>query len=397
MIFAVEYCNPKNFDLGISSETPNENGMKSLLFNSGLMLLTILICAKLQAQKYSNEFLNIGVGARGQAMGGAVVSSVNDATAAYWNPAALANMEKTQGINLGLMHTDWFAGISNYDYIGVAVPMQNNKRAVGFSLIRFGIDKIPNTLSLYNSDGSINYDNIREFSAADYAALGSYAQQKRWGDGLLCIGGNAKIIRRKIGTFANSWGFGLDAGLQYQKGRFRAGIVVKDLTNTFNSWRFSFTEKEKNILQLNNNVIPISGIENTAPSIVVGAGLRSKISKKVDLSGELNARITTDGKRNTILSGKTFSLSPSAGMELGYDNLIFIRAGVSNFQKDNTFSQLPFWTMQSSIGIGLRIRTINLDYSYANVGSAEARFYSHTISLHLNIKPKAKASEELTR
>jgi hypothetical protein len=300
-------------------------------------------------------------------------------------------MDRKQGINLGLMHTDWFAGISNYDYIGLAVPVQNSKKAVGFSLIRFGIDKIPNTLSLYNSDGSINYDNIREFSAADYAALGSYAQQKKLGDGLLCFGGNAKVIRRKIGNFANSWGFGLDAALQYHKGIFQAGLVVRDLTNTFNSWRFSFTDKEKQILQLNNNIIPISGIENTAPSVTLGTGLKSSITKKVEISGEINARVTTDGRRNTFVSGKTFSLSPSAGLELGYDKLIFIRAGVSNFQKDNTFSRVSFWTMQTAVGVGLRIRSINLDYAYANIGSSEARFYAHTISLHLNFRPKSKA------
>ncbi len=371
--------------------------MHTKLTKSGLLFINLLFWSGLQAQKYSNEFLNIGVGARGQAMGGAVVSSVNDATAAYWNPAALANMEKRQGINLGLMHTDWFAGISNYDYIGLAVPIQNNRRAVGFSLIRFGIDKIPNTLSLYNSDGSINYDNIREFSAADYAALGTYAQQKRLGDGLLCFGGNAKVIRRKIGTFASSWGFGLDAALQYQKGIFRAGLVVKDLTNTFNSWRFSFTEKEKQILQLNNNVIPISGIENTTPGITLGTGIKTKIAQKLDISGEINAKITTDGRRNTLVSGDPFSLSPAGGIELGYDNLIFVRAGVSNFQKDNTFSQLSFWTMQTAVGVGLRIRSINLDYAYANVGSSEARFYSHTISLHLNFKPKSREDRESTK
>ncbi|MFZ4545166.1 MAG: PorV/PorQ family protein [Saprospiraceae bacterium] len=358
--------------------------------SSGMLFFLLSAIPYLHAQKYSNEFLNIGVGARGQAMGGAISTSVNDATAAYWNPAALANMERKEGINLGLMHTDWFAGISNYDYIGLAFPIQNGKRAVGLSLIRFGIDKIPNTLSLYNSDGSINYDNIREFSAADYAALGTYAQNTKIGDGTLCFGGNAKVIRRKIGTFANSWGFGLDAALQYQKGIFRAGLVIKDLSNTFNSWRFSFTENEKKILQLNQNVIPISGIENTAPSISLGVGMKNKLGNKVALSSEINTRVFTDGKRNTVLSGKTFSVSPSAGLEVGYDNLIFVRAGLSNFQKDNTFKQVSFWTAQTSVGVGLKIRSINLDYAYTNVGSSEARFYSHTISLHLNFKPKSR-------
>ena len=42
-----------------------------------------------QFRKYSNEFLNIGAGARGLAMGSAQVASVNDGTAGYWNPAGL--------------------------------------------------------------------------------------------------------------------------------------------------------------------------------------------------------------------------------------------------------------------------------------------------------------------
>jgi hypothetical protein len=341
------------------------------------------------AQKYSNEFLNIGVGAKGQALGGAVVANIADATAAYWNPAALANLDKTEGIQVAAMHTEWFGGISNYDYIGIAVPSQNGKRALAFSIIRFGIDKIPNTLSLYESDGSLNYNNLKEFSAADYAFLGSYAQNIQLGEGKLSIGGNVKVIRRIIGSFANSWGFGLDAGFQYSKRNFRVGLVAKDLTNTFNSWRFNFTEKEKQVLQFTGNVIPISGIEKTAPSVTLGFGYKKKFGK-IGLNGEIDAIMTTDGQRNTLISGDPISLNPAAGLELSYDNIVFVRAGISGFQKDNTFAKKEFWTAQPSIGVGLNIRGISLDYAYTNVGSKEARFYSNAISLILHIKPKTK-------
>ena len=165
------------------------------------------------AQKYSNEFLSIGVGAAAQSMGNAQVASVSDATSGFWNPAGLANIKSDMQVSL--MHAEWFASIGNYDYLSIAKPISDGKRTLGLSIIRFGIDNIPNTLSLYESDGTINYDNIKPFSAVDYAFLFSYAQKLK--SDKLSIGGSAKVIHRTIGPFATSWGFGFDAGLQFER------------------------------------------------------------------------------------------------------------------------------------------------------------------------------------
>ncbi len=359
------------------------------MFRKISTLLFLGTSLSLFGQKYSNDFLNIGVGAKGQALGGAVVANIGDVTAGYWNPAALANLEHKQGLQIGAMHTSWSAGGSNYDYLGFAVPLQNGKRAIGLNIIRFGIDNIPNTLRLYE-DGTLNLNNLSEFSAADYAFLGTYAQNMKLGEGEFSMGSNVKVIRRVIGSFAKAWGFGLDAGFQYRIKGFRAGLVAKDFTNTFNSWQFSLTDKEKLVFQQTGNEIPVSEIETTAPSIVLGIGYQKKIGK-VGIGGEIDATMTTDGRRNTLLSGDPISMNPAAGLELSYDNLVFVRAGVSNFQKDNTFDKKEFWTMQPAIGLGLKIRGITLDYAYSNVGSSEARFYSNTVSLILNIKPKQRA------
>jgi hypothetical protein len=344
----------------------------------------------LSAQKYSNEFLNIAVGARAQGMGGAVVANVNDVTGGYWNPASLANLERKDGLQVGLMHTDWFAGISNYDYLGFALPAANGKRTIGVSVVRFGIDGIPNTLSLYDSESNLNYDNVTSFNANDYAFIGTYAQKLAFGGGNLSVGGNVKVVRRIIGKFANSWGFGADLGAQYRKGNFAAGIVLRDITNTFNSWSFSFTNAEKEVLGITGNAIPISSTELTRPTISFGTSYK-KTFKKFSVLGEADAIVTTDGKRNVLLRGNTLSLNPAVGLELGYDNLVFLRAGVSNFQKDNTFDKNSFWIAQPSIGAGLKIRGVHLDYAYTNVGSSEARFYSNTVSLILQLKPKMKS------
>jgi hypothetical protein len=87
-----------------------------------------------QFRKYSNEFLNIGAGARGLAMGGAQIASANDATAGYWNPAGLVNVKDYP--SLSLMHAEYFAGIGKYDYASMAIPLADKKRTIGVSILR---------------------------------------------------------------------------------------------------------------------------------------------------------------------------------------------------------------------------------------------------------------------
>ena len=151
------------------------------------------------APKYSNEFLQIGVGAKALGLGNALVGSVNDVTSAYWNPAGLTHVENN--LEVGLMHSEYFAGIAKYDYLGLAHSI-DEKSTIGFAAIRFGVDDIPNTTQLIDNEGNIDYDRITLFTAADYAFLFSYARKTKI-EGL-SIGGTVKIVHRRAGDFARS-------------------------------------------------------------------------------------------------------------------------------------------------------------------------------------------------
>ena len=107
-------------------------------------------------------------------MSNSVISNVSDGTSAYWNPAGLLNIKNKYEVSL--MHSEYFAGIANYDFIGFSMPIDTLSH-ISFSVIRFGIDDIPDTRFLYDANGAINYDNIRFFSAADYAFVFSYARK----------------------------------------------------------------------------------------------------------------------------------------------------------------------------------------------------------------------------
>ncbi len=353
-----------------------------------LLFASLLIFSTLTAQKYSNEFLSIGIGAKAQALGNAVVASVDDVTAGYWNPAGLANLGPDNGLQIGAMHSEWFAGVGKFDYLGFTLPFSNSDRRIGLSLIRFGIDDIPNTLSLYEDDGTVNYDNIVSFSAADYAFITSYAQRLKAKEGReLLIGANFKVVRRVIGSFANSWGFGVDLGAQYAVGRLRIGATARDITTTFNAWHVTFTEKEKDVLLATGNELPdINSLEITKPQLLLGAAYTFDI-KKFSFTPEFNLLATTDGRRNTLVSGDPVSVDPSLGMEVNYNSFLFLRAGISQFQKEKNFDGSDYYISRPALGIGLQLYSLRVDYAYTNLGDGQNR-YSHVISLQLDLKPK---------
>ncbi len=354
------------------------------------ILLTSL-GAQAQFRKYSNEFLNIGAGARGLAMGSAQVASVNDATAGYWNPAGLTGVkDHPQGT---LMHAEYFSGIAKYDYAALALPGKDNKRTLGFSLLRFAVDDIPNTLFLVEPDGSINYNNIQTFSSSDYAFLFSYAQKLKESDNMnISFGANAKVIYRKVGKFANAWGFGLDAGLQFRGEKWKAAVMGRDISTTFNAWTFNFTEREKEVLYLTKNDIPVKSTELTAPRIILGGGYDFRISNAVSLLAEANLDVTFDGQRNTVLSGSTVSADPHLGLEANIKNVFFVRGGITNFQKalsdGDTLNQKKVWIYQPSLGAGFKLKNVQLDYAFSNLANQTQPLFTHVVSLTINFVKK---------
>jgi hypothetical protein len=372
--------------------------MKSLRpYVTTLCVLVISISATAQFRKYSNEFLNIGAGGRGLAMGGAQIASVSDGTAGYWNPAGLVGVKDHSQINL--MHAEYFAGIGKYDYASIAFPAANNKRTFAVTGLRFAVDDIMNTLFLVEPDGSINYNNIQAFSSADYAFIFSFAQKlKESTNKNIHFGVNAKVIHRSVGKFAKAWGFGLDAGLQIIQNKWRFGIAGRDITTTFNAWSFTFTEKEKEVLYLTKNEIPVKSTELTAPRLVLGIGREFKVGKHSSLLAEANVDLTFDGKRNTILSADPVSADPKLGLEFNANNVFFLRAGINNFQKaladGDTLNQKKVWIYQPSAGAGFKIQNLTIDYAFTNLANQSNPLFTHVFSLRLDMVASDKTKKK---
>jgi len=345
-----------------------------------IMIILLGAAAIAQAPKYSNEFLSIGVGARALAMSKAQVATVNDVTSGYWNPAGLLGIE--QDLHVAGQHAEYFAGIAKYDYAALATKPDSSS-AIGVSFIRFGVDDIPNTTDLIDQN-----DRITSFSAADYAFMVSYAKQLPVPG--LSIGGNAKVIYRQIGDMARAWGFGLDIGAQYAYKKWRFGAMGRDITSTFNTWSFSLDDRTKEVFEATNNDLPQNGLELTLPKLTLGAGRRFVAHEYVSILTEFNVDITTDGRRNVLISGDPFSFDPNLGVEVDVMNVFYVRGGIGNFQRIKAeVGDYYEYSFQPNIGLGVHIfDKVAIDYALTDIGDASVALYSHILSLRVAINKR---------
>lgn len=326
--------------------------------------------------KYSNEFLAIGVSARGLGVGGSMTALTDDVTSAYWNPAGILNT-KTK-YEAALTHNQYFQGIASYNYAGFTTKIDDTG-SIGFSVIRMGIDGIPNTLNLRNPDGSFNFDNVSSFSEASYAFMFTYARESHLIKGLR-TGANVKVIHRTAGIFATAWGFGIDVGGQLDVKKWKFGAMLRDVTSTFNAWNFN-TEAIRDAFVQTGQQIPNNSIELTLPRLLIDVARPFKITQDFNVLPTVGFEFTFDGKRNTFLKTNLLSGDIRAGVEFNYQNIAFLRGGIGNFQQVQDINRQTSTTGTPSFGAGFRINKITVDYALTNFGSTNAGLASHVLTL----------------
>lgn len=341
-----------------------------------IFLFPLLVNA--QFRSYSNEFLTIGVDAQGLAMSKSVVATSNDANSIYWNPAGLVGMEDYQG---SLMYASYFANIANYNFASFAMPI-DGRSTLGLAIIRFGVDDILNTTELIDAQGNINYNRISLFSASDYAFNVAYARNMIL-DGF-SLGANAKIVRRIIGDFASSWGFGFDLGIQFERNGWQFGLMARDITTTFNTWSIDKEafEKIKNAIPGQNQELPET-TEITKPKLQLGVAKKFAINRYFNVLTELDLNMRF-AQTNDIISSNFVSIDPAFGFQVDFEDLVFLRGGVGNFQTITEFDASKSTSLQPNFGVGFKYRGIQVDYALTNIGSVGNALYSNIFSLKLD-------------
>lgn len=352
-----------------------------------LFLLGIVVSAHGQfgsttVVKNGNDFLSIGADARALGMGGAYSAYAYDVTAAYWNPALLSEV---QDIEVAYMHSERFAGIVNYDYAAVALPVPESEGVVAISFFRQSVDDIPNTTNAWDLNRGLPVADpnsaITRFSAYDMAFFLTYSSftknNMRWGI-------TAKILNSEIGNFADAWGYSFDVGISETRGSFTWAIALLDAIGMTKYWNVNsnaFQDRQANF----NEEIPEGQNERTPPSVRIGLAKEFSFGKDLDLATTFDTDIRFEGREAFYINTGKISYEPKFGTELGYKQMVFLRLGANNFfyRNDETLTFSP------TFGAGFQFKFIELDYSFDNFyGVSSDLGNTHRVSVRFNLGDK---------
>ncbi|HRY30766.1 MAG TPA: PorV/PorQ family protein, partial [Elusimicrobiota bacterium] len=150
------------------------------------------------------QFLSWGAGARSMGMGKAFTAVADDASATYWNPAAMVQMERKE---LQAMHVSLFEDTS-FDFVSYVHPTARaGTLGLNFTrLVSGGFEKIAITLDP-TSQEIVKLQKLGDFSDINQAYGISYGRQFVEN---MSIGVTGKVINHTIDDFRQNF-FSLDA------------------------------------------------------------------------------------------------------------------------------------------------------------------------------------------
>ncbi len=173
--------------------------ISALLLVAGLLLFNLAFGQEARVGTTTANFLEIGFGSAGSAMGEAYVSLANDVSSMYWNPAGLGYMEQSEA---QFTMQPWIVDI-NTSFVGAALVLPS-VGTLGLSLMQVNYGEMDVT-NLQFQDGT-----GETFNATDLAATFSYGRKlAQW----FAFGASAKFINSKI-WHENATAFAFDLGVK---------------------------------------------------------------------------------------------------------------------------------------------------------------------------------------
>ncbi len=327
-----------------------------------LALVAALVPASVAAQSgtAAAEFLNVPIGARATAMGGAFGATASDGTALYWNPAGLAGLGSATAT---FEYAQWYVG-ADVNFASVATPTPFGTVAVGISALTY------NDMDVITEVGNRQEPTGETFTAGSYAISLAYARALT---DRFSMGGTVKVVLEQIAE-SGATGVAFDIGTLFET-PFQ-GIRLGAAIANFGS-KMSISGSDLNIPF--DPVPGQNGNNNAVPGRLTTDAFDLPLTMRVGLATELYQQA---GTRVTVavdaLSPSSAGQHVNVGAEVGLlGDLVQLRGGVQELFLDGS-------TRSFTVGAGLRYGFSRLDMS-ADYAFEAAEYFDgvHRLSVGL--------------
>lgn len=291
------------------------------------------------------QFLKIGVGARAMGMGGSFTAIANDVSTIYWNPAGIANLNRT---SISFTHTEWFADIS-HDFAGVVVPISSSDFiAVQATMLNMGEQEVT---TVTNPDGTGIYYDVRDL------ALGlSYSRQLT---DRFSVGLSAKYVLQTLYNVQAS-SLTLDIG-SYLRTGFHNLIIGMAISNFGGTMQLD----GRDLITIADVNQSVSGNYNPDARLTTQEyplPLIFRVGLAMDFVGGKDPVIESDDYRLTLATEGTHLNDNNErfniGTEISWTETVFLRGGYKiNYDTEK-------WALGLGINIPIGNQNVVFDYAF---------------------------------
>jgi long-subunit fatty acid transport protein len=292
----------------------------------------------------SMQLLKIPVGVRGIAMGNAMVATVNDAEAVWWNPAALTEIKKNQAqVSLINMPADIHL------MSGVLAKAWDDYSAVSLHVINLYTGPMKER-TYYQPEGT-----GRDFLAWDLVLGGSYARKLT---DRFSLGGNLRYLHSKLEEESYD-GAAVDLGTLYKTGlrSMRLGMCIQNLGPNV---KYSGSYWDYRNRSQNNDQLVQQNFEDASLPTIFRLGVAFNVfemfglKKAADFDADAAAQMDHPNDNRERLN---------IGAEGRYKGMLYLRAGGKFAYDEESFA----------LGFGLRVpitggARVHVDYAYSHMG-----------------------------
>ncbi len=284
------------------------------------------------------QFLKIGVGSRGVAMGESFVAVANDASALYWNPAGLVQFSDNQMI---ASHTEYVVDIKHDFFGGVYHLTENDAVVASFTSLHMKDMEVTTEIQPY---GTGTY-----FSFGDVAAALSYS--KKMTD-QFSFGATVRYVEETLDVLKMR-SVMVDLGTYYWTGlgTTRFAVVITNFGGN--------VAPKGTVQQLNGQEVSSFQSFSLPTAFKLGVALEALQTEDNRITTSIQLNHPNDNAEHFLL-----------GVEYAWRNTFFLRGGAKRtigqplFGTDATSAET--FSLGAGVFVPVGFTSVNVDYAFAS-------------------------------